>query len=196
MKLAEKFLNVSELLMAPHASANAERQLRLKVSRETEFVVYVGWRNMVHVYEREIAVHPRERLLVIQSTQSARTALHKAGESGFEPINRAIKENKLIVETIISRSMFSLYHEHGRAWLQSMEGRMSAVRVVPDTVLDFSAELALFRNIALFTNWEEEVLILIKNRDLLAMIKHLYTLLYETGETVDQNEYIRKLIRE
>jgi DNA-binding Lrp family transcriptional regulator len=196
MKIAERFLVASEMLMTPSIELEQDKKMQLKISKETEFVVFVGWYNMVKVYEREIKAHPHERLYAIQSAKSAEAAFTQAGQASFEPMNRAIREHGLIVEGILSEGMFELYEKQPREWLESMEGRMNAIRVVPDRVLDFSAELVLFRDVALFTNWKEEVLILIKNADLLTLIKRLYELLYDTGKTVDQNAYIRRLLTE
>jgi hypothetical protein len=91
--------------------------------------------------------------------------------------------------------MFELYKGQGAAWLASMEGRTAAMRFVSDEMLDFNSELLIFRDKMLMTHWQDEATVMIKNTDMLAMMRKLYRLLYEAGHTIDQNEFLRRLLK-
>ena len=192
--LAEKFLRVAELLQAPADTGTQEKHLHLQLSRESEFTIFVGWRNMIAIYKREMIAHANQRLLAMQSASSIKTALEKAGSDDFIPVNDAIREHKVIIEAVIGEGMLKWYTEQDPNWVKSLEGRTIAYRVVEDELLDFTAELLIFNNLFLLVNWQEEVLILIKNQQMLNMMKKLHTLMYEAGHPFDQNEYLRKVL--
>lgn len=194
IKLAEKFLNAAEALQVIGVSDNAPKNTYIKLSRQTEFVAYIGWRNMIKIYESEVVAHKGQRLYIVQSVASAQAALDIAGPQSFVQVNEAIKQNNIIVEAIVSSSMIELYKKQSAEWLNSMQGRMTAMRVVSDDLLDFSAELIIFQDKFFLANWEEEVLIVLKNQDILAMILKLYRLFYETGSFMNQNENLTKIL--
>lgn len=194
IKLAEKFLHAAELLQAPADTGGEDKQLHLKLSRETEFTIFVGWRNMIAIYKREMIAHANQRMWAIQSAQSIKAALETADSESFIPVNDAIREHKLIVEAVVGEGMLEWYTNQDPNWVQSLEGRMNAYRIVGDDLLDFTAELLIFNDLFLMANWQEEVVLLIKNPEMLGMMKKLHQLMYEAGHPFDQNEYLRKVL--
>jgi sugar-specific transcriptional regulator TrmB len=192
--LTERLLNTVDFLQKPKTTKHATKKTRLRLSRQTEFIVYVGWSNMIRIYKKEIIAHKKQRLFAIQGATSAQVALDKATSSKFIELNLLIRENKTITEAIISENMLELYKSQNKNWLESMRNRISAIRVVPDEALDFNAELVIFKDKFFLANWEEEILVVIKNKDILSMILKLYKLLHSIGKPIDQNKYLNKLI--
>lgn len=195
--LAETFFNIAEYLQTSvetKRKGDETNATRVKLSQETEFVVYAGWRNIITLYERAIVSHAGERVQALQSTQSAQSGLARVSPAGFVPVNEAIKKHKVIMEAAISPSMLALYKPQGQAWVNSMEGRMNAMRIVPDELLDFSGELLIFRNMFLLTHWDEEACVAVHNPSMIALMRQLFTLMYQSGRMFDQNEYLRGLM--
>lgn len=194
--LVEKFLNVAELLQTNEfAKQSPKKSLQLKLSKQTEFVIYIGVQNILNIYLREFSSRKNERVQGLQTTQSGRQALEKASHQRFIAINNAIKDNKIIMEMVMSYSMLETFDGNEKEWLKSLHGRTAATTLVADNLLDFSAELIIFNDKLLITNWEDEVLIVVKNKNIINMIKTLLKLLHSSGKTLDYNQYLTDMIK-
>lgn len=194
--LAEKFLSLAELLQERGAFEEMRSSKHGKVPHHSKTIVYTGWRNIIKAYEQEMMRHAGERVYGIQSTSSARDALAKATPKAFLGVNEAIKKHKIILEAIISPSMLELYKGNEEEWLKSLEGRAHAYRLVSDDLLNFSADIFIFSNKVLFTNWNDEELVVLRNKDIVAAQEKLFHLMFATGKQIDQNLFIRTLVQE
>ncbi len=146
----------------------------------------------------ELAHTSNHRLQCIQPTSSLETVLKKYEPSVFIPLNNAIKKNKVVMETIVNENSFSTYMDTYKTKphiqkqiIQSFIGRATDTTMVKNNLLKNNADLILTSREAFLMNWEHEVGIRIKNRDIVDLLHELFKLAKGYGKKMDFNEYLR-----
>lgn len=183
-----------------HLSAQEiSEKIGVNVSEKTQFLTFQGLDSLLKVYLWFFLNHHGQRLRGIQSNLSSETIVKKLGAEKTAQINDVVKTSRIIVEAILPESVVNLYRNIATkdlGLLKTVEGRTTAVHLVPDALLQFNADLLLGRDTAIFANWDEEVLVLIRNPEFTKMISNLYDLMAQMGKSFDQNAFVRGLVEE
>lgn len=178
-------------LLRNASSHEDEGIVHVPISADTEFSVHSGIASILQLYRTTVRVHASKRMRVIQSTESAKALFARVKVADLISVNEAIKRHSMIVDAIVTPSILALSTDQSREWKASMEGRTAATVLVPDNILPFAAEMLIFDDVALMTNWREETCILVRNQDLVEMLKALHSSLRLLGDTFDPNAFIR-----
>jgi hypothetical protein len=171
---------------------------KTKNNSQSGFTFIYGKKTMLKVWE-SMAEKNIGRFYAIQSTRSLLNTINLFKPGEFIPINNAIKKNKIIVESIAREDALPTYlntykddPKIQRGIIDSFRGRMTDTTLVKNDYLNNNAELLLTSKSAFLMNWEQEVGIEIKNKDMIDFLKELFDLAKGYGKKIDFNEYLKK----
>jgi predicted transcriptional regulator len=174
---------------------------QVKVSKASQFTIYVGLDEILPAHARIVSMNPNERVLGIQPNKSWMNLHKKLSPTQLISFNNAIRKNKIITEAILQENVYKLYGaffkkdpDMLRGIAESFTGRMADYTLIPEKFLDHHAELWLFKTTVLFINWEEEVAIEIQNPDIMHFVKDMFEIIKGVGTKVDHNRVMRELL--
>lgn len=176
-----------------------EEELGVKVPETAEFFVFRGIENMLQVYQWMVLNHFNQRVLGIQTRSSMESINAKLHPEKVAQLNDIVKDSKVIVDAILPESIQEIYRKlfAGKQRLaKSVEGRTMAAHLVSDKLLSFNSDLLIGNDVALLANWDEEALVLIRNADMVALLRCLFETFREIGKTFDHNALVRSIIAE
>lgn len=150
---------------------------------------------------KEIYTKPKTRVYAVQPTKVLETLLHKFNASTFIPINELIKENKVVVESIVKVDSLDMYlqkykgdKETQEQILKSFYGRLNSSTFIGKEFFNCDAELVFNDTYLYICNWSKEVGIKVFDTNILALIKELFDLAKGYGKKDDLNKIVREKI--
>lgn len=174
---------------------------QIKVSKASQFSIYVGLNEILPAHERIVSLNSKERVFAIQPNKSWMNLHKKLSPTQLISFNNAIRENKIILEAIIQENAYKLYKiffkkdpDMLRGIAESFTDRMADYTLIPEEFLDYHTELWLFKTTVLFINWEEEVAIEIQNPDIMYFVKDMFEIIKGAGVKIDHNRVMRELL--
>jgi sugar-specific transcriptional regulator TrmB len=175
---------------------------RVKTTREDEFIIHIGTREIIPAYKRIASENKNERILAIQHHRSYNELLEKITPKQLISFNETIIKNHLIIDGMLNEGAYQAYKEELRLdpkkygdSLKSLEGRMADYTLFTDKVFNHDAELWLFKNTSLLINWHEEVAIEITNRSMTAFLRDMFEFVKKDGKRVDHNLAMRNILK-
>lgn len=183
------------------ASEN-KKGARIRTSRENEFIIHVGTKEIVPAYARIASMHKNERIQGVQHHRSYRHIAEKASPRLLTEFNESIKKNNLILDGMLNAGAYKSYAEeikvdpkkHNRASIESLEGRMADYHVFPDNFFNYDAEMWIFKSTALIINWKEEVAIEITNANITGFLKDMLEFVKMGSKKIDHNKLMREVM--
>lgn len=191
-KVVQQLQGISNVLLEAEDGLVGESS-EVHVSQGADVKVHTGAEKMFQVYKTQLARHKRVRVFVIQSGSSAKAALNSIPSNAWEEVNRTIGANKLIVEAVVTEDMMELYKEQSDDWIKSMEKRLAATRVVPEKFFSVAAELLLFPGMYIMADWEQGVLLEVKQENMHGAMRALYESLFALGKPLDLHGFLREI---
>lgn len=174
---------------------------RIKTTKEDEFIIHVGAREIVPAYERIASENTNERIRAIQHHRSYNELLEKITPKQLVAFNKTIVRNHLIIDGMLNESAYQAYRQEILAnprkykdEVASLEGRMADYTFFADNRFDHNAELWLFKNTSLLINWHDEVAIEITNRSMTAFLKDMFEFVKKDGQKFDHNLAMKKIL--
>jgi DNA-binding MarR family transcriptional regulator len=112
-------------------------------------------------------------------------------------INRAIKKNGMIVESIVSEGWFEQQTQLlGTAWAKDYEGRATKVNELDPSYFAHGGQLWIFNDAMYLFALKEEIVIEIKNSEMQRMMLAIFHFMQENSRTTDANDLLRSIIAE
>jgi len=162
-----------------------------------EFVLHRGIKNLRTLYEKFVDSTLGNRFFAIQPNRSLAN-YNKIGGETLHKLNAQLKKSGTIAEAIGQTNIINHYQEllrgqkeNAREFFEPLADRPYNVHLVPPEFLAQDAELYIFGNTALITNWTEEVAIEIKNPEVISFLKNFFELLKTVGTKTDLNALIK-----
>jgi hypothetical protein len=147
---------------------------------------------MYENYKRFVNENFGVRVLGLQTTKSFNTAINKIGEEKWAVVNEMIKKNEIIMDVIVPENVIADSKKGDKKWRESIIGRKTSVKIVPEFTMNFNSEILLGKKWGLVTNWESETQIEIHDSNILEMQKMFITALRGFGKNVDVNTILKK----
>jgi len=201
LTFTELALKLQRLQDAIHIESGSKKGIRLKTSKENEFVIHVGTKDLINMYERIMSLHKGERWKAIQPNKSWMNQHKKLTKKELVRINNAIRNNGIIVEGILQDNAYSLYREYFKddpKALQeigeSLTGRAADYTMIPHHFFNYHAEIWLFEKTFCIINWEDEVAIEITNEDIMNFMKDLFEIAKTKGTKIDHNQTMKEIL--
>lgn len=197
-ELARVFQQASDQIQVSWAN---KKGARIKLSKEDEFIIHVGAKEIIPAYKRIAAENKNERIRAIQHHRSWSQLVEKISPKQLIEFNEAIKTNHIILEGMLNVSAYDSYkrevrdnpEKHVEA-IKSLEGRMADYAVFPDNFFNYDAEIWIFKTTTLIINWKEEVAIEITNANMTGFLKDMFAFVKESGKKLDHNETVRTIL--
>lgn len=137
------------------------------------------------------------RFTGVQPTASAAESIRKMGVEGVIKINELIKNKHIIVQGVLEEDFLPrLYALYGASWLKSFRGRLAHTVVIPKQYLKYRADVYVIGEQAMLVNWHDETGVLIKNRDVVGLLKSMFSFLHDFGNRIDNDEIAKLLSKD
>ena len=194
---------ISELFTKSALEFNDTGSVRIATNDDhySGFTVIYGKDAMLNTWKR-LANKKGERVYCIQPSRSLVSTIKRFKAGEFVPLNEAIKKNRVIMESIIREDNLSTYLDfHAakpavqKAIIKSFLGRMADTTLVGNEHLNNNADLLITSREAFLLNWEQEVVIEIRNRDMIELLKEFFELAKGYGKKIDFNRYMEGYLR-
>ncbi len=126
------------------------------------------------------------RFTGVQPTISALAAMEKMGLQETIKINELIKQRGIIVQGVLEENFVGrLSGVYGREWFKSFAGRLAHTSVVPEEYLRYLSDLYIIGNHAMLANWQDEIGVVIGNKDVVALLNSLFKFMHDSGRRMD-----------
>ena len=181
-------------LMGRLFTKESTKNLRAYASEDAHLLE--GKQALVDVYKNAYSERNRQQRLygteTIETTELLATYL---GQKKTESMNIRAIENKVLTSVLLPKSYYEHFgRELGLKWLKSFEGRASKTYLIEDEFLTGFSDISIFNNTVHLLNWEDELVLEIKNPALVSMLTHCFGFIQMAGRKIDQNQHIRELI--
>lgn len=184
-----------------NANGGEKKGARVVASKESEFIIHRGIKEMIPAYERVTSLNRNERLKAIQPNKSWINLHKKLTAEQMIRTNNAMRNNNIIIDAIVQQNAYKLYGKMFRddpealkEIAESFMDRSADYVSVPANVFDYNAEIFLFKNTVLINNWAEEISIEITNKDIMNFMKDMYEIVKQSGSKIDHNKAIRDIL--
>lgn len=178
---------------------------KIEVKKEDSgFIIHRNIKSIYSIFEEVANLSQGERVKAIQPTKSVMSVMNNLKwQEEIKPINEAIVKKGIVVEGLIQDNYYTaLYNraykdspEKAKEWIESFVGRATDITFIDKRYLDTDSEFLMFRNKAFIINWRDEVAIEIKNKDMFNFLSELFDLARGYGKKVNQNEYLKGLLK-
>ena len=200
-ELSKKLENV---LGEMRSTARERKGVQIRISKESQFTIHVGYKEVVSAYSRIAAKNKDTRIKAIQSNKSWNTIVEKLPPAELIQFNQSVIDNDLIIDGILEDNYYEMYREYlkknsadvAKATAKSLTGRMADYTLVPKEYFDVYSEIWIFNTTVIIINWNEEVAIEITNDQMMSFLRDMFEFVKMGGVKVDHNETMRKLIAE
>lgn len=196
-ELSLKLQNALDDLSIHEGSA---KSARVKTSKESEFIIYSGIKEIIPAHERIASLNKNERIRAIQPNKSWMNLHKKLTPKELVRFNNTIRENKLIIDAVLQDDAYKKYGEFFRedpAALKeiatSFTDRMADYTTVSSKFFNQNAEIWIYSKTFFIINWEEEVAIEINNPDIMGFMKDMYEIVKSKGSKIDHNQIMREI---
>lgn len=139
--------------------------------------------------------HKNERLYGFQGDVAATNWNKIFSAKETNALNRAIKENSIIVEAVLPRGWFERQtKELGVEWAKDFEGRMTRTSTINEEYFRHGGQLFVFKNSIYLMALGEELVIEIRNSEIQKMLLAFLQFIKDHSEALDVNALLRDLI--
>lgn len=142
------------------------------------------------------------RFYAAQSTKALIELVRTYGAETFIPINNAIKRNRSVFETLVNEEALDEYLKMYKKdtktqndLLDSFYGRMNDTTYVKASMLDSAADVAFTEQECIVCNWKKGIGILIKDKDIIRLMKNLFGMAKLYGKKEDLNQKVANRIK-
>ena len=174
---------------------------RIKTSKENEFIIHVGSKEIIPAYQRIASINKGERIKAIQHHKSWMELTEKVSKDQLVDFNRSIIKNHLILDGMLNESAYDSYIEEikkdprkHKDTVESLSGRMADYTVFPNSMFNYNCELWLFKSTTLLINWHEEVAIEITNQSMTPFLRDMFEFVKSGGKKIDHNKVMKGVL--
>lgn len=167
--------------------------------KNPDIKISYGTEKLFKIYTK-ISNLKKERLCVIQPTQSMLASIKKLTPDELANINNNIKKNKIIVDAIIhknymSRYMESILNQYGQVknqeiLLKSLKERTSEMNILDNQYLNTGSEVIFTNHELHILNWKDEIAVSIENEEIILLVKGLFDFAKNHSELVNYHKLI------
>jgi hypothetical protein len=179
-----------------------KKGVRVKISKENEFVIHVGVKEIIPAYERISSINKNDRVKAIQHHDSWNELLKKVPSKQLQQFNQSLITNNIILDGILNEGAYDSYvtelrndkSKEFRKSIESLTGRMADYTYFSDNFFKYNAEIWIFKNTTLIINWNEEVAIEITNHSMTNFLKDMFEFVKLGGKKINHNEAMKKIL--
>lgn len=141
-----------------------------------------------HIFEN----HKNQKMYGLQGNRSTDAWEGLIDVATINNLNHSIKKNHIIVYAFLETGwVLSSAKKFGMEWVKSFEGRTTSVHDVPEKYMNYSTEIWLFKDSLYMLAPKEEVVIELRNSELVLMMKTLFSFIEDHTKQIDVNYLLR-----
>jgi predicted transcriptional regulator len=197
-ELSQKFKDIFDEI---NIEAGDLQGARIKTSKENEFIIHVGAKEIIPAYQRIASINKGERIKAIQHHKSWMELSEKVSKDQLVDFNKSIVKNHLILDGMLNESAYDSYLQEikkdprkHKDTVESLSGRMADYTVFPNDMFNYNCELWLFKSTTLLINWHEEVAIEITNQSMTPFLRDMFEFVKAGGRKIDHNKVIQGVL--
>lgn len=160
--------------------------------KPAEILIYKSKEGLRKAYQNILNLRRFDRVYTIEGNKSVNAKL-KNLDSFVIDWQEAFKKRGIILEGIIGEKSLELIKQAPKKVLQSHIDRKVITTILPSEIMDFDADIIMFKNTAVITVTERNLSFIIHNREIADTLKHLFLALQGIGRRVDMNAYLKNL---
>ena len=192
-KLRRSIANMLAVLEIEEQFEELEKEVAIKISTQSEFILIRGARNILRFQENSIKEHTKERAILAQGSKTSATVTKLNLLSEFSRLNTLIKEQGIVTELLVSDKTLAEYEvlmKKDSDWKASMGERLVVFYVVSNEMIaDNAIDITMYKNRVSVINWEEQTMVIIKNKETVTIFRNWFHILTTQGRKVNPNEF-------
>lgn len=163
--------------------------------KNTFINVIAGMQDIMKEFLKILELASGERLYSIQGAGISEVILKKIDIKFLSFFHNAVKQQKIIIEGVVSQSVLKLFDKMNVGQISSHLDRLTIVYVLPDELINFPLDIFIFRDHILLVDYETERLVHIEDSALAMTYKALFNIAETYGKKIDLNLYLNKLLK-
>lgn len=165
-------------------------------SRFPEIIYYRSREGIKKAYESIFGLKPTERAYFIEGNRSVETKVKFFKKNYILDWQETFKKKGIILESVIGEQSLEILHKMDKEILQAHAGRMVIVSVLPDSLMDFDADIISFKDTVVIVIVSKDIAVFMHSREAAEAFKNLFLIARQVGKKVDLNVYIKNLLEE
>ena len=174
---------------------NSGSQGKISISNNIQISIHKGQKQISKLLLDMIQRFPEDRMIMISGSLVADSWNRVLGLEKINSFNRAVKEVGMITELVTSKKWFiEQANLFGVEWAKDFEGRSTRVQNIDNKYLDYSSQIFILKNRVYLFSMEDEVIIEIKNAEIVKLLVSLTRFIQDHSEVFDTNALLREFI--
>ena len=177
--------------------------LTIPITKDTETVVYRGLQDIYKRYENICRENAHQRVRCIQTTESTRHIVNDFSRKEVDHLNALISKNKIICDVIVEEDifdpMFAKFQKDGKGAFEKYLGvfldRISVTYVLPKHFISFKNDMLLFKDVAMFIDWEKQIAVELRNKEIVRMCLDLFETFKTHARRVEYKDMVQKYLQ-
>lgn len=163
--------------------------------KKSEIVFYKSVLGLKRAYESITKLRPGERVYSIEGNQSIKAKQKRFSKKSIAEWQFLFKKSGAILESIISEDTLDLLQKFDTEVLRAHRGRTIIVGVLPNALMDFDADIIIFRNTVIITIVSRDIAIILNSTEIAEAFRNLFFIAQQSGKKMDLNAYIEKILK-
>ena len=192
-KLRRSIANMLFALEIEEQFEELEKEVAIKISTQSEFILIKGAKNILRFQENSIKEHTKERSILAQGSKTSMTVAKLDLMSEFSRLNTLIKEQGIVTELLVSDKTLEEYEalmKKDNDWKESMRERLVVLYIVnSDMLADSAIDITMYKNRVSIINWEEQTMVVIKNKETMNIFRNWFGICIEQSQKINPNQF-------
>lgn len=160
------------------------------------FVVIHRGKEAIHkLLQHVFKEHKNEKMYGLQGNTSTSAWEAVLPIPILNEINDSIKKNHILMHAVLEKGWaIETAKKFGIEWARNFEGRTTSVHELSPEYMNYPTEIWLFKNSVYMFAPKEEIVVEIKNSDMVHMIKALFNFIQDHTRSIDINHVLREVL--
>src|SRR3989344_87981 len=193
---------LKQMMGEMNATANERKGAQIRISKESQFTIHVGLKEVIEAYSRIATMNKDTRIKAIQSYKSWITIVEKLGAEGLIKFNQLVRDNNLIIDGILQDKYYEWYGEYLKEHpervsidtAESLGKRMADYTLVPSEFFNVYSEIWIFSTTVIIINWHDEVAMEITNNQMMSFLRDMFEFVKIGGKKINHEEKLREML--
>lgn len=173
----------------------SEGRKEVRSAGDSFVIIHRGKEAAIKLLQDMFALHKNETLYGIQGTTSSQEWERVLSVEDLNGMNINIKKNHILVRAIMEKDWaIEMAKRWGSEWARNFEGRTTSVHELDPNYVNYSTEIWLFKNSVYLLAPKEEIVVEIKNSEMVVMMKALLSFIQDNTRAIDINKTLREVI--
>ncbi len=176
--------------------------ISIPITKDTGTVIYRGLKDIYKLHERICQENAGKRVYCIQTTNSTDRIVNGYSQKEVDHLNELISRNKIICDVIVEEDIFdpifTKFKKDGaknfEKYLEVFLDRISVTYILPKHFISFKNDMVLFKDVAVFIDWEKQIAIELRNKEIVGMCLDLFETFKTHARRVEYKELVKKYL--